>query len=508
MVPRADRRCCQWRIGLLFALWACQPNSIRKEIDADGDGYTADLDCDDANPLVHTASLESCNGLDDDCDGQIDEADDVLLDAITLYPDIDGDGYGAGYGAGDALVVCEPMTGYVTQDGDCNDQDSSIYPLADELCNEIDDDCDNEIDENPAEADFWFPDNDGDGYGTVIGAVRACAQPSGFVDNGDDCDDADAEHSPETPEICDGIDNDCDDLIDDDDEDVRSTTPWYLDADGDGYGTSAHSILACGPPEGYTDQLEDCDDSTGTISPGILYDGCDGIDNDCDGDIDESVKAGWQLFSADTTSEVVWNIAMSSGVMTAQSTIQNPNIRLNSMDVSENGISVVHDHLNDQLHFMDACTGVSTLIGDHNVGNNCGIVFGPGGKLYGLDTNNDSLIEFDLFSGQGSIIGPLGTSIGNCGLAYDCANDRLVGADGASNQIFTIDPTTGTAYDFIQTAVPFQSVGLEFVPSEQLLYASTGSQLYTVDPVSGSSTYIGPLGLSHIDDLALHPSCP
>ena len=77
----------------------------------------------------------------------------------------------------------------------------------------------------------------------------------------------------------------------------------------------------------------------------------------------------------------------------------------------------------------------------------------------------------------------------------------------ASNRIFTIDPVTGTAYDFVQTTVPFQSVGLEFVPSEQLLYAATGSQLYTIDPVSGSSKCVGPRGLGHVDDLALHPSC-
>ena len=63
---------------------------------------------------------------------------------------------------------------------------------------------------------------------------------------------------------------------------------------------STDTIMACEPPSGYTDQLEDCDDTTGTVSPGILYDGCDGKDNDCDSHIDEDVKAGWQLFTANT----------------------------------------------------------------------------------------------------------------------------------------------------------------------------------------------------------------
>lgn len=504
MVPRSRRRARHWSIILLLASLGCRSNGIRKELDADNDGFTADNDCDDANPLINTAALEACNGFDDDCDGQIDEADDVLLGSITIYLDADGDGYGVGQG----ITVCNSLTGYAQQAGDCDDDDPDIFPLADELCNGLDDDCDNDIDENPPDGDFWFPDSDGDGYGSVIGAVRACEEPQGYVSNGDDCNDDDSDHNPTTAEVCDSLDNDCDGLIDDEDPNLQSTLIWYRDGDGDGFGVSTDTIMACEPPSGYTDQLEDCDDTTGTVSPGILYDGCDGKDNDCDSHIDEDVKAGWQLFTADTNGDVVWDIAMHTGDMSMQSTIQDPNIRLNSMDVSENGTSVVHDHLNDQLHYMDACTGVTALIGDHNVGNNCGIVFGPSGKLYGLDTNNDSLVEFDLFSGQGSIIGSLGTNIGNCGLAYDCANDRLVGADGASNRIFTIDPVTGTAYDFVQTTVPFQSVGLEFVPSEQLLYAATGSQLYTIDPVSGSSNYVGPLGLGHVDDLALHPSCP
>ena len=101
---------------------------------------------------------------------------------------------------------------------------------------------------------------------------------------------------------------------------------------------------------------------------------------------------------------------MGNGLMTSQSVIQNPNIRLNSMDVSENGISVVHDHQNDQLHFMDACTGVTTLIGDHNVGNNCEL-FGPGGKLYGLDTNNDPWLNL-IFQVREALLG-----LGHLGIA-------------------------------------------------------------------------------------------
>jgi hypothetical protein len=497
------RRSDLHRVTVLIFIVGCNSN-YKGSIDADGDGYDSSNDCNDANPEVHSQSIEQCNGIDDDCDGQIDETDGDIIGATQYFIDSDGDGFGAGEGA----YYCEAPLGASTVGTDCNDEDSGIYPLADELCNGIDDDCDENIDESPPNADFWFPDNDGDGYGTVIGAVRSCEMPSGFVDNSEDCDDDDPLHSPETTEVCDGIDNDCDELIDDEDQDVEADIVWYLDGDGDGYGITEVTIRACAQPEGYTDLLEDCNDSESTISPGILYDRCDGVDNDCDLEIDEDIKPDWPMFSADTSSGVVWDISMTNSAMIEQSTIQDTYPRINSMDVSENGISVVHDYLHGQLYTMDACTGTLSLIGPHFVGNNCGIVFGPNGKLYGLDTSIDSLVEFDLSTGIGSVIGSIGVSIGNCGLAYDCANDRLVGANGSNGEIFTLDPQTGLAHDFIQTDVPFQSVGLEYVPKEQMLYASTGSELYTVEPQTGTTSYVGELERAHIDDLALHPVCP
>ena len=74
----------EWRLALLLVEFGCRSNAIRKQLDADGDGYTADVDCDDANPLVHTSSC-SRNGFDDDCDGLVDESDDVLLDSLDGF---------------------------------------------------------------------------------------------------------------------------------------------------------------------------------------------------------------------------------------------------------------------------------------------------------------------------------------------------------------------------------------------------------------------------------------
>lgn len=104
-------------------------------------------------------------------------------------------------------------------------------------------------------------DGDDDGYGTEEG----------------DCDDRDPEVNPGVVESCNGIDDDCDDLVD---EDVMPT--WYADGDGDGYGTAGATEEACEVPEGYVAVAGDCDDQDGATHPGA-DESCEGIDRDCDG---------------------------------------------------------------------------------------------------------------------------------------------------------------------------------------------------------------------------------
>ena len=84
----------------------------------------------------------------------------------------------------------------------------------------------------------------------------------------------------------------------------------------------------------------------------------------------------------------------------------------------------------------------------------------------------------------------------------------MYGADGSGDRIFQIDLSTGAATNVQQTTVPFGSVGLEFDRASGNLYASTGTALYTIEPTTGRSTYIGGLAASNIDDLAWHPACP
>jgi len=101
---------------------------------------------------------------------------------------------------------------------------------------------------------------------------------------GDDCNDASYLVSPDSPEICDGLDNDCDGAAD-------LPTPadpptWYRDGDGDGYGDSADTAAGCSAPAGYVNNGLDCDDARTLVRPGAI-EVCDGQDNDCDGDTDE-----------------------------------------------------------------------------------------------------------------------------------------------------------------------------------------------------------------------------
>ena len=315
--------------------------------DLDADGALEAVDCDDLDAAVHPGASESCNGRDDDCDGDIDEDAD---DATTWWPDTDGDGYGDidepgtlhctdpgglvedhtdcddddplafpgasercnsqdddcddlidenaglewyldsdgdGFGDLDEITVeCDGANGFVADSSDCDDTDAEVHPGADEWCNERDDDCDGAQDENALDASTWYADGDSDGYGDPTSGAPACDQPAGTVADGSDCDDTDASEHPGATEICDGDDDDCDGFTDEDD--AADATSWYLDVDGDGYGDAAAALTACDQPSNAVDasMATDCDDSDASVHPGATETWYDGIDGDCAGDDD------------------------------------------------------------------------------------------------------------------------------------------------------------------------------------------------------------------------------
>jgi hypothetical protein len=260
--------------------------------DTDGDGFAACEDCDDADADVNDDAIETCDSVDNDCDGLVDSDDPDTVGTTVFYGDSDGDGYG---GQQYQLDACEAAPGFVGNSDDCDDLDASSYPGASEVCDDADNDCDGDVDEGVGAT--WYQDSDSDGYGNGSVSSVSCDAPSGYVSNALDCDDFNAATHPGSYEICDSADNDCDGSVD---EDAINATTWYVDADGDGYGSSVSSAQACSVPSGHADNDADCDDADGAVHP-AASEWCDTVDNDCDGSVDESdaVDAGTWYQDAD-----------------------------------------------------------------------------------------------------------------------------------------------------------------------------------------------------------------
>ena len=160
---------------------------------------------------MYPTAPELCDGLDNNCNGEID--DNPGENGVQAWTDADGDGFGDP----DTEVWTCDASGLATVGGDCNDGSDAIHPDADEVCDERDNDCDglvDALDDSAVGLVTFYQDADGDGFGGE-NALELCDAMAGYVDNADDCDDFDSARSPAFTEIsCDGVDNDCDDVVD------------------------------------------------------------------------------------------------------------------------------------------------------------------------------------------------------------------------------------------------------------------------------------------------------
>ena len=279
-------------LALMLSIGGCS-QSHYQSVDRDGDGYFAGEDCNDENTSIHPGAFdpECPDGVDQDCDGH-DGNPDIIC---NYFPeDRDGDGYPQGVDCNDndpltypgayedccdgidrncdgVADICTNCFPWIDEDGDgfpttgwgpvdCNDSDPTIHPEAVEICGDgIDQNCDGSDGIEGIECPIVnpLPDADGDGFTVDV-----------------DCNDTDpAIHPGAVEPVCpDGLDQDCNGV---DGDPSRPDILCAGDADGDGY------------PVGL-----DCDDTRGWVHPGATEDCYDGLDNDCDGSIDEEPAGG------------------------------------------------------------------------------------------------------------------------------------------------------------------------------------------------------------------------
>ncbi|GDX78770.1 hypothetical protein LBMAG42_05810 [Deltaproteobacteria bacterium] len=268
-------------------------------------GYVSDnTDCDDTRARSNPAGIELCNGYDDNCDGTVDEA--TAVDASTWYYDADSDAYG---NPSVSTVACSAPAGYVADNTDCNDGTSLANPGQLEVCDGIDNDCDGTSDEPDAiDASTWYADADSDNYGDASVSQPACTQPAGYVADATDCDDARYETNPGATEYCNGYDDDCDGVVDE--ADAVDSQTWYADADSDLYGNPSVSTVQCDQPAGYVTDNTDCDDTVSTTNPGGT-EVCNGVDDDCNGTVDDDYATDATTWYADSDSDTYGNASVS-----------------------------------------------------------------------------------------------------------------------------------------------------------------------------------------------------
>jgi len=332
--------------------------------DWDADGVCGDVDLcagfDDAVDMDGDGQPDGCD-TDRDGDGwfewnDCDENDPAVGPAETYYPDFDADGYG---NSSVPFNTCSPGAMFVLVGGDCDAADPAIHPGASEgcfdawdfncdgvvsyndydfdaVCDDVDaclgfpdgDDLDGDLTPDGCDADDdadgfddsldcddrdasllgphpYYIDFDGDGYGDSADVVASCTPLTGRVTNEADCQDASATALPGGTEVIDGLDNDCNGLVDDhtdaydddgdglselagdcDDADLSVGSPVtaFLDLDGDGYGQDASASLFCSVSSGYALTGGDCDDRDSDVHPAAVEDcAVEGEDLNCDG---------------------------------------------------------------------------------------------------------------------------------------------------------------------------------------------------------------------------------
>ena len=332
--------------------WGCASSSILS-VSSCGD-YTSPAGISYPNSGTYAESITNSAFCD-----SIITFDLTVTPSTTYYTDADNDGFGDDATATELCV--DPGTGFSLTGGDCDDQDETINPNASDICDGLDNDCDG-IFEEDAVFTPYFTDQDNDGFGSGS-SIELCSNPGpGFSTNDQDCDDTDATIYPSADELCDGLDNDCDGLFD---EDFFFAT-YYLDEDLDGFGAGQEILFCEIPGPGYSLNQDDCDDSNDAINPDATEILNNGIDENCDGTYNyvgitdvESAEVeifpnptdGILMIKSNNNSIINMELTDLSGKIILQKIISNPSetIDLTSLSSGTYVLNVLIDGTRSQL---------------------------------------------------------------------------------------------------------------------------------------------------------------
>lgn len=212
--------------------------------------------CPSGTLLVENACI-AIEGGDENCEAP-----------TALYRDVDGDGFGD---PNEVSAGCK-RAGFSERAEDCDDSNPDMHPEAPEQCNDLDDDCDGVVDDDP-EIVTWYRDLDEDGFGDGDVETESCLRPEGYVSNAADCEDDDRAVSPTAPELCNERDDNCNGVTD----------------DGPGMECALGDVVACTTECGTVGTAACTAECLVSAACNPPIETCNFIDDDCDGVTDEAL---------------------------------------------------------------------------------------------------------------------------------------------------------------------------------------------------------------------------